>query len=73
MYSSVAVHLHSCVTVTTGHVFTKYFDIHKKQWVFLLCLQNLCVKTISMLCLMGVPLVFSWGLLPFCMGVDLVG
>lgn len=41
--------------------------------MFLLCLQNVWVKTISMLCLMGVPLVLSWGLLPFCMGVDSMG
>lgn len=28
--SSVTVHFHSCVTVTMGHVFTKYFDVPKK-------------------------------------------
>lgn len=30
VYSSATVQFHSCVTVPMGHVFTKYFDVHKK-------------------------------------------
>lgn len=30
VYSSATVQFHSCVTVIMGHVFTKYFDVHKK-------------------------------------------